>query len=127
MPKPATHTLSRKHEDDVHALLGGHNSKSSGNQWHDPADGKLSRYEEEFAFAWDCKCVMPGTKSLSISRDDLTKLTQQAHGNRPMMPLRFYSSERGHIDHDFVAVKLHDFVEMRDRIIELEAALDGLG
>lgn len=114
--KPLTHTLSRLHEQDIHELLGGHNSKSSGNQWHDAADGKHSRYDDEFAFAWDCKCVLPGTKSLSISRDDLHKLVAQAHGNRPMMPLRFYASERGAIEFDLVVIKLQDFAEMKERI-----------
>jgi hypothetical protein len=90
-----------------------HKSKSSGNQWHDATDGKHHAYDE-FAFAGDCKCVLPGTKSLSISRVDLAKITQQAHGRNPMLPLRFYSSLRGDIEFDFVAVRLHDFAELRE-------------
>lgn len=116
MPKPASFVQSRKHEEFVHALLGGHNSKSSGNQWHDAADGRHSRYEEEFAFAWDCKLALPGTKSISISRADWRKIREQARGNRPMMPLRFLSSERGDIEFDLVVVNLHDHAEMKERI-----------
>ena len=109
--------LSRQHEADVHDLLGGHRSKSSGNQWHDAADGKHNPREEEFAFAWDCKCVLPGTKSLSISRADLLKITEQARGRRPAMPLRYYDSLRGQFALDFITIRLQDFAEMRERII----------
>lgn len=108
--------LSRQHEDDVAELLDGHQSKSSGNQWHDAADGKHDRYEE-FGFAWDCKCVLPTTKSISISRDDLDKLIEQARGRRPGMPVRFYKSERGQVEHDFILIRLHDFAEMRERLL----------
>lgn len=97
-------------------LLEGHLSKSSGNQWHDAADGKHKAHEE-FSFAWDCKCVLPGTKSLSISRDDLEKITEQARGRRPMMPLRYYTSERGDFDLDFVVIRLHDVAEMLARVV----------
>lgn len=106
--------LSRQHEADVHALLGGHASRSSGNQWHDPADGRHDRYEREFAFAWDCKCVLPDTKSLTIARADLTKITMQAHGARPMLPIRFWSSMKT-IEHDWVALRLHDLAELLER------------
>lgn len=109
------HRLSRLHEVDVAELLGGHRSKASGSQWNDAADGKHDKYDE-FSFAWDCKCVLPGTKSLSISRGDLDKITEQARGRRPAMPLRFYTSERGHYDLDFIVIKLEDFVELRERI-----------
>jgi hypothetical protein len=106
--------LSRLHEADIAEWLGGAQSKSSGNQWHDPADGRHDPYDE-FAFAWDCKCVLPGTKSLSISRLDLTKITEQARGRRPMMPLRFYASERGLIEHDWIAIKAQDLRELIER------------
>ena len=106
--------LSRQHEDAVVAAIGGHQSKSSGNQWNDAADGRHDRYDE-FAFAWDCKCVLPTTKSLSISREDLAKITEQARGRRPMLPLRFYASERGAVEHDWVAIKFEDFKELLER------------
>lgn len=109
--------LSRLHETEVAELLGGHQSKSSGNQWHDAADGKHKAHDE-FAFAWDCKCVLPGTNSISISRADWLKITEQARGRRPAMPLRFYTSERGHYpyDLDLIVIRFNDFLEMRERI-----------
>lgn len=97
-------------------MLGGHQSKSSGNQWHDAADGKHKAHDE-FSFAWDCKCVLPATKSISISRADLDKITEQARGRRPAMPLRYYTSERGDFAHDFIVIRLQDFVELRERIV----------
>lgn len=109
--------LSRMHEEHVIEMLGGHHSKASGNQWHDAADGKHGKYDE-FSFGWDCKCALPGTKSISITRDDLTKITEQARGRRPAMPLRWYDSERGHVAFDFILVQLDDFAEMRSLIVE---------
>jgi hypothetical protein len=106
--------LSRQHELDVATLLDGDQSKASGNQWHDAADGKHDRYEE-FAFAWDCKCVLPTTKSMSVSREDLAKLIEQSRGRRPAMPIRFYDSERGHVAFDFIIIQLTDFAELRER------------
>lgn len=111
------HKLSRLHEADVHALLGGHSSKSSGNQWHDAADGKHGAYDE-FALGWDCKCALPGTERISISREDLDKITEQARGRIPGMPLRWYSSERGQVEHDFILVPLSHYNELRERASE---------
>jgi hypothetical protein len=105
------HRLSRQHEADIHELLGGHSSKSSGNQWHDAADGKHDAYEE-LAFAWDCKCVMPGTKSLGVSRDDLGKITEQGRGRKPMLPIRFYATERGAVEHDWISIRTDDMGEL---------------
>lgn len=107
--------LSRLHEADVAELLGGHRSKSSGNQWNDSGDGKLRKHDE-FSFGWDCKCVLPGTKTISIGREDWFKITEQSRGRRPMLPLRFYTSERGEFDLDLIVIRLHDFAEMRERI-----------
>lgn len=109
--KDIKHRLSRQHEEDIHELLGGHSSKSSGNQWHDAADGKHDAYEE-LAFAWDCKCVMPWTKSLSISRTDISKIAEQGRGRKPMLPIRFYATERGAVEHDLIAIRTDDFGEL---------------
>src|SRR4051794_3164394 len=107
--------LSRLHESDVAELLGGHRSKSSGNQWHDAADGKHGHYDD-FAFAWDCKCVLPTTQSIRITRAELAKITTQAAGRRPLVPVRFYASERGQIAYDMALVRIHDLAELRERI-----------
>lgn len=117
--------LSALHEADVAQAFSGHASRGSGNQWHDQADGHTSRYALEFSFAWDCKCAMPGTKSIGISREMIEKIEEQAHGERPALPLRWYETERGKVSHDWIAVRTDDFYEMRDRIASLTDELAG--
>lgn len=97
------HKLSRKHEADIAEALGGVQSKSSGNQWHDQTDGRTHPYDR-FSMAWDCKAAMPGTKSITITREDLAKVREQSHGQTPLMPMRWYLSERGHVEFDMVLV-----------------------
>lgn len=104
--------LSRKHEQDIHALIGGHSTKSSGNQWHDAADGKTNPYEE-LSVAWDCKAAMPGTKSMSTTRDDLIKIQEQARGRKFAMPMRWYETERGAVEFDMMLIPLEDYLELR--------------
>lgn len=113
--------LSAKHEADIAEWLKGHASVSSGSQWHDQADGRQNRYTQEFAWAWDCKCAMPGTKSIGVTREMLHKLIEQAHGERPMLPLRWYSSERGQVELDWVAVPKADLADVFDRLEQLRA------
>lgn len=110
------HKLSRKHEDDLHELLGGHQSKSSGNQWADQGDGRLGRYQNRFGWCWDAKCALPQTKSISVTRDMADKITHQAHGDRPLLPLRFYADERGGVEHDLVVMRLSDLVELLEAV-----------
>jgi hypothetical protein len=116
--------LADKHESDVHEWMGGHQARSSGNQWADQGDGHTSRYEQLFSFAWDCKCAMPQTKSISVTREMVDKITAQAHGERIALPFRFYDSERGGIEHDLIVLKMADFLEMMETIDELLAKSD---
>jgi hypothetical protein len=104
--------LSRRHEIYIHGLIGGHNTKSSGNQWHDAADGKTDPYGE-LSVAWDCKAAMPGTKSMSTSRDDLIKIREQARGRKFAMPMRWYETERGAVEFDMMLIPLDDYMELR--------------
>lgn len=115
--------LSRKHEEDICAIFGGHQSKSSGNQWHDPADGRTSEYSG-FPFAWDCKCIMPDTKGLRITRDDLTKITTQAHGRLPLFPIRMYSDYAGGVEHDWAAIRVPDLRDILELAQEARDAWD---
>lgn len=108
--------LADKHEDDVNEWLGGQQAKSSGNQWNDQGDGRLGRHHHQFGWCWDCKAAMPGTKSVSVTRDMVDKITHQAHGDRPILPLRFYSSERGQIEHDLVVLRMEDFRELLEAL-----------
>ena len=104
--------LADKHEDDLHEWFGGHQSKSSGNQWADQGDGRLGRYQNRFGWCWDAKCALPQTKSISVTRDMVDKITHQSHGDRPLLPLRFYATDRGAIAHDLVVIRIADLIEV---------------
>lgn len=107
--------LADRHEEDVAEWFDGRKSKSSGNQRNDRADGRQNHYDVEFAFSWDCKAAMPGTKSISVTRDMLDKIEEQAGFERPMIPLRFYDNERGGVAHDWAAIKMDDLIELVQR------------
>jgi hypothetical protein len=111
MPKDVKFRLSRQHEADLHDRLGGHISKSSGNQWHDPADGRHDPYDE-LSFAWDGKCALPQTQSMSFSRKDLAKIREQARGRKPMMAFRFYDTERGQVAEDWALIQIDELDEL---------------
>lgn len=104
--------MSQKHEVDVSKRLGGRKTKASGSQWNDPLDGRRNRYTAYFAWAWDCKATH--AKSMSISRAMLDKLKEQAMGERPILPVRFYDDERLKRYEDWVLVRLDDFEELNE-------------
>lgn len=113
-PKPLTKRLADQHEEEVTEWLGGRKTKSSGNQVNDPADGRHAPYDE-LGFAWDCKCAMPDTKSISITREMLSKIEHEAHLLKPAIPIRFYATERGAVQHDWIAVRLQDLIELLEQ------------
>jgi hypothetical protein len=100
--------LAELHELDIARWFGGRKSKSSGNQFNDQADGRHNRYHRAIAFAWDCKAAMPGTKSISITRSMLAKLEEQAHAEQPLLPIRFYATERGQVEYDYTLIRTQD-------------------
>lgn len=108
--------LADLHERDIAEWFGGSMTKGSGNQFNGQGDGALSRFTHEMGWTWDCKCALPGTKSIGVTRDMAEKITFQAHGNNPLLPLRFYSSLRGAIEHDLLVVRVSDFRELLDRL-----------
>jgi len=110
--------LSDKHESFVADLIGARKSRASGSQWNDQTDGRQNRYESEFAFAFDCKCALPQTKSVSVTREMWQKLEDQSHGERSMLPIRFYQTDRGDVWRDLVVLNLNDFVELMERANE---------
>lgn len=113
--------LANLHEEFIASVLRGRKTKASGSQWNDPGDGRHNRHNHltPFAFGWDCKCAMPGTKSISITRDMLDKIIEQAGGERPMIPLRFYATERGAVQYDWLAMPVSDLVEMIEYMEDL--------
>jgi hypothetical protein len=115
--------MSVKHEKDVAKLLGGRVPRGSGNQWHNPTDG-VSPHGEVFAFSWDCKATM--ANSFSLTRMTWQKIREQASGLRPAVPVRFYDDFTFRTYVDLIVVDLNDFVEMKNRIAELEAEVERL-
>lgn len=104
--------MGDKHEADIQERLGGRKTRGSGNQFANPADGRHDRYAQLFAFAWDCKSTRGN--SIGVSRDMVEKIIEQSHGERPMLPLRWYDSDRLAVAHDWVALPLDDFIEMME-------------
>lgn len=105
-----TRKMSDKHEDWLADLLEGRKAKGSGNQWHNPADGRHNSRHQEFAFAWDGKSTL--AKSASISLAMWEKIREQALPERPMVPVRFYRNERLDVALDLVVVDARDFAEL---------------
>jgi hypothetical protein len=108
--------LSRKHEEDWAEYLGTERNRGSGNVWNRQLDGRqLGRLSRVFAFAFDCKAAMPGTQSIPVTRKMLEKLLEQTHSERPLLPLRFYDTERGGYFQDWVVVRTVDFLELLEK------------
>lgn len=102
--------MGNEHESWVCALLGATQSRGSGNQWANPIDGRQNRMTQSFAFAFDGKSTLG--KSIGVSRVMWEKARQQAGGERPMLALRFYDTERLSVGHDLIVVSAHDFAEV---------------
>lgn len=114
---------SRKHEEDFAELIGGTRVPGSGSQWHNKGDA-ANQHFKLFAFRGDCKCTQG--QSISVSRAMIKKLLDDAGGERPALPLRFYKNERLDIEYDFVAVLADDFGELLEnarRAAELEGEI----
>lgn len=103
--------MASKHEEHLVERLGGRQAPGSGNQWAKPMDGRHSRYATAYAYAWEGKSTLG--KSIGVSRAMIAKAREQARGERPMLALRWYDSERLDVGEDWVAVPLDDFEEMR--------------
>ena len=101
------------HEEFIAEAFDGRQARGSGNQWRDPADGRSQR-EAVLHFAWDCKSTR--AKSISIKREDLAKILDQSHGDRPMLPIRFYDDDRLRGFEDWVLLRVDDVQEMLQTI-----------
>ena len=107
-----TRAMSDAHEDYLAEVLGGRRTRGSGNQPSNPMDGRQASLNEPFAFAWDGKSTFG--KSLSIDLPMWHKAEDQAYNERPMIALRWYTTERLEVGLDLVAIHINDFVELRE-------------
>ncbi|MEU6362240.1 hypothetical protein [Streptomyces albidoflavus] len=108
------------HERAFAELLGQRQSRGSGNQWRDPIDARHNRLDTDWAYASDGKSTLK--KSISVSLAGWKKAVEQAGGERPSMPLRFYADGSLKVDADLILVDLLDFAEMREAAERWEKA-----
>lgn len=102
--------MGEAHERFLVGLLGGRKTRASGATWKDQMDGRHGRKNETFAFAWDGKSTL--AKSIGVSRAMWSKAAEQAAGERPLLALRFYDTERLDVGEDLVVLSAHDFAEV---------------
>lgn len=114
-----TRRMSDAHEIFLVDLFGGRRMRGSGNQFNGQMDGRHDHREESVAFAWDGKSTFG--KSIGVSLEMWAKAVEQSHGERPMLALRWYGSERLNSVLDLVAVDAQDQAELLDRSRELDA------
>lgn len=108
---PDRNEMARLHEEFLAALNGGRKSKASGSTWKDQGDGRGNSLTEEFAFAWDGKSTRG--QSIAVSREMITKIREQAAGERPQIGLRFYGSDDlRQVDEDWIAITAADYAEL---------------
>lgn len=102
------HRMAEAHETDLAEVNGGRKTKGSGSQWTEQADG-LNSHDDPFAYRWDGKATR--AKSITVTREMLAKLREQAHGERPQLGLRWYSTDLLDVAEDWIAVTAADWGE----------------
>jgi hypothetical protein len=115
--------MSRIHEERLAALVGGTRSPGSGNQWTAPADGRASRMLNEYGWATEGKATLG--QGITLTREILAKLAEQAEGERPLIGLIWFADETfERVDHELVAMNADDFTEVMDDNARLRAELE---
>lgn len=115
--KPTTREMSDKHEEHCAEAFGGRKHKASGSQWDEQADGS-NAHDLPFAFRWDGKATL--AKSHTITLDMLAKLREQSHGERPLLPLCWYSSTSLDFGELWSLVQDDDLTELMEAARETE-------
>lgn len=112
MAARTTRKMSDRHENDLVAVLGGERTRNSGAVWSDQGDVHQTGMEGHYRFGMDGKSTLG--KSISITREMLTKLREQCRGLEPALPLRFYADDRlTMVDEDWIAIELETFAQMQ--------------
>lgn len=121
---PSTSEMGRRHEETAAGALGAVRSVASGSKWQNPADGR-SPHDSPYALAFDCKSTR--SKSIGITLDMIRKLREQALGEVPVLPLRWYGTDDlTEVTEDWAAVPLAFLGEVLASArawVELEATL----
>src|SRR5690348_13915581 len=108
-PTPPTQQMGERHEKDVAEALGMVTTPGSGNG-KDKGDAH-HHHDTPFAFRMDAKSTKG--KQIAVTLAMLEKLREQAGGERPALPLRWYANEAlTKVAEDWIAVTLMDFSEL---------------
>jgi hypothetical protein len=109
--------MAEVHEEHLAEVYGGHRTRGSGNQWREQTDGRQSHRELELAFAWDGKSTRGD--SIGVSKAMLHKVREQAHGERPLLPLRYYEDDRLRIFEDYAVIREDDLLALMEMAVLL--------
>jgi len=109
---PPSQRMGELHEIHLAEVFAGTKTKSSGNQWSDPADGK-NHADLPWPFRWDGKSTRG--KQVAVTLDMITKIREQAGTRLPALGLRWYGNETlTDVTEDWVAVPADVFGDLLD-------------
>ena len=87
---PSTTEMGERHVAYAGEVLGTRASAASGSKWQDPADGR-SAHDIPYPIAIEGKSTRG--KGITVTLDMLAKLREQALGEHPVLPLRWYGTD----------------------------------
>lgn len=111
--------MSDLHEEDLAEWFSARRTPGSGNGPANPMDARQHRSDHVVAFAIDGKSTR--SKSVGVSLDMIAKAREQAHGERPMIALRYYFDDRLRSYDDWACIQMDDLLELMERSERLEA------
>lgn len=108
-PTPTTTDMGHRHEADVAEALGMVMTRGSGSG----ADKGDAAHHHDLPFAFRIDAKSTKGKQIAVTLQMLAKLREQAGGERPALPLRWYANEAlTKVAEDWIAVTLADFSEL---------------
>lgn len=126
-PTPANQKAGELHEIYLAKVNDGSKSRASGSKWFDQGDGR-NAHDLPFAFCWDGKAALAGTKSISVTREMIAKIREQAQGERPQIGLRWYATgDLSKVSEDWIAVPAADWEEILQAARKLAALESDFG
>jgi hypothetical protein len=108
--------MSDRHEAHLASVLQGRKTRNSGATFKDQGDGKQEYRSQEYVFCWDGKATEG--KGITVTREMVEKIIEQAHWAQPMIALRWYRNARLTESIDWVAIELDTFAQMQSEANE---------
>ena len=106
--------MSQSQEKWLTEVLGGIPQPGSGNQPARPLDGRMDHHRSPVAFAWDAKSTL--ADSITLTKLMWQKVIEQSHGEWPLLPIRFYHSDRLTSHLDLAVISMHDLLELLEYV-----------